>query len=67
MSTIKTIGIVALLILAFGIVGQMDYEDAIAEEHRYCEMVRGGHWPEYKPEVDCKRIDQQHMLRGVKL
>jgi hypothetical protein len=45
----------------------MDYQDAIKEEQHYCDMVREGHWPAYKPEIDCKRIDQEHMVRGIKL
>lgn len=67
MSTIKTVGIILLMILAFGIVGQMDYEDAIEQDKHYCDMVREGHWPNFKPEIDCKRIDPQHMTRGIKL
>jgi hypothetical protein len=67
MSMIKAIGVALLLIVAFGIVGQMDYEDAIEQDQHYCDMVREGHWPNFKPEIDCKRIDPQHMTRGVKL
>ena len=67
MSMIKTIGVWLLLLAAFLIVNQMDYEDAILEEQHYCDMVREGHWPAYKPEIDCKRVDQQHMVRGIKL
>ncbi len=61
MQTIKAIGVVLLLVMAFGIVGQMDYEDAIKEEQRYCDMVRDGHWPHYNKDIDCK------MVRGIKL
>jgi hypothetical protein len=67
MSTIKTIAVWLALLAAFLIVNQMDYEDAIKEEQHYCDMVREGHWPAYKPEIDCKRIDQEHMVRGIKL
>ena len=67
MSIIKTIGMWLFLLAAFLIVNQMDYEDAIKEEQHYCDMVREGHWPAYKPEIDCKRIDQEHMVRGIKL
>ena len=67
MSMIKTIGVWLFLLAAFLIVNQMDYEDAIKEEQHYCDMVREGHWPAYKPEIDCKRINQEHMVRGVKL
>jgi len=61
MSMIKTIGVWLFLLAAFLIVNQMDYEDAIKEEQHYCDMVREGHWPAYKPEIDCK------MVRGIKL
>ena len=67
MSMIKTIGVWLFLLAAFLIVNQMDYEDAIKEEQHYCDMVREGHWPAYKPEIDCKRINQEHMVRGIKL
>ena len=32
--------------------GTMDYEDAMAEEDHYCDMVNEGAWPNYR-EVDC--------------
>lgn len=67
MQAIKALGIGIFLILGFMFVNEMDYQDAIKEEQHYCDMVREGHWPEYKPEIDCKRIDQQHMVRGIKL
>ncbi len=35
-------------IIIFGFVGSMDYEDAIAVEEHYSEMVCSGHWPDYK-------------------
>ena len=28
------------------------YEDEIREQAHYCDMVKNGHWPNYK-EVDC--------------
>lgn len=38
--------IVALLVLAaFGLVGQMDYEDAVAQEAHCLAMVEAGSWP----------------------
>lgn len=61
MSMIKAIGAALFVIVAFGIVGQMDYEDAIEQERHYCDMVRDGHWPHYNKDIDCK------MVRGVKL
>lgn len=44
-----TIPVAMLLVLvAFGFVGQMDYEDAQAQEAHYCDMVKAGHWPDYQ-------------------
>lgn len=61
MSMIKAIGAALFVIVAFGIVGQMDYEDAIEQERHYCDMVRDGHWPHYNKDIDCK------MVMGIKL
>lgn len=35
-------------VLALGIVGRMDADDAQLEADHYCEMVKAGHWPDYK-------------------
>lgn len=35
------------LALMIGIVGQMDYEDAKAQEQHYTHMVCSGAWPDY--------------------
>jgi hypothetical protein len=51
---LKTTYIIAILMAALGIVGAIDYEDAVREEQHYCDMVKSGAWPAYKPEVDCK-------------
>ena len=42
--------VLALLItvLLFGFVGEADYEDVLAEEAFYIEMVCKGKWPDYK-------------------
>lgn len=37
----------ALAVVAFGIVGRMDVEDAKMQERRYCEAVERGEWPDY--------------------
>ncbi len=67
MSMIKAIGAALFVIVAFGIVGQMDYEDAVEQERHYCDMVREGRWPAYNQDIDCKRINQERMTRGIKL
>lgn len=40
-------GVIAIIIL-FGFVGAMDYEDAKQEEISYCENVKSGVWPDYE-------------------
>lgn len=42
-------GLIAVL-LAFGWVGESDYQAAQVEQEYYCEMVAGGRWPDYKSE-----------------
>jgi len=42
-----TIAITAVLAL-LGIVGRLDYEDQLAEQAVYCEMVKAGEWPDYQ-------------------
>lgn len=44
----KTTVVLLALLGLFGLVGAMDYEDQQAEQERYCEMVRGGLWPDYQ-------------------
>jgi len=46
---------IAALLTAFGIVGNMDYEDELQQAAHYETMVCDGHWPNYKDlEVNCK-------------
>lgn len=42
--------VLALVILAciFGYMGHMQHEDEQKETAHYCDMVRGGHWPDFK-------------------
>jgi hypothetical protein len=51
---LKTIYIIAIILAMLGIAGTIDYEEQLREEQHYCEMVKSGAWPAYKPEVDCK-------------
>jgi hypothetical protein len=41
------LGLVAF-VAVFGLVGAMDYEDAVQAETRYNTMVCDGLWPDYK-------------------
>lgn len=42
MSKLKKIAIALFMLAAFGLVGQMDYEDAVAREAYCLEMVGAG-------------------------
>lgn len=56
---LKAAGLIALLFLAYGIVGTMDYEDAVGQEELYKEMVCAGHWPDYddrRPDCSASKI-----------
>lgn len=48
MNNITTAAAIAVLLLAYGIVGAMDYEDAVVADRRYTEMVCAGYWPDYE-------------------
>jgi len=36
------------LLLLLGIVGNLDYQDEVAEANAYCRNVAEGIWPDYK-------------------
>lgn len=42
-ATLAAAAIVAAVLTA----GEMDYQDARAEQAHYCDMVQAGHWPDY--------------------
>jgi len=51
---------IAVVVVAFGIVGQQDYEDELRQVQNYCEMVKlheqtnGKHgWPAYNGKSMC--------------
>ena len=48
-------GIALLIAGAFLIVSDGDYNEAMAEHHYYCEMVRSGAWPDYE-QRDCEGV-----------
>lgn len=51
---IKFIGAIVFVAVAYGIVGELDYQDAIKQDQHYCGMVKSGAWPNYKPEIECR-------------
>lgn len=38
---------VLAVIVAIGIVGNMDYKDEVRQQIAYCENVKAGVWPDY--------------------
>ena len=48
----KKLFLASILLLIFGVVGKMDFDDAVAEEAHYCSMVASGAWPAYKGECN---------------
>lgn len=59
MKFVIPVALIAACLVVLGIVGQMDYEDALAEEANYCKMVRDGVWPDYDGiyEKVCKKYE----------
>ena len=57
----QAIGVFLILIVAFGIVGQSDFEEEQRQADQYCEMVKlwkqtngQSGWPAYNGEGVCK-------------
>lgn len=56
------------VIVAVGIVGNMDFQDEVRQQLSYCENVKAGVWPDYdgtyKTECTPQRIKEfQNILR----
>lgn len=47
------VGVLAFLLI-LGVVGRGDYDDAVAAERHYCEMVESKAWPAYNRNITCK-------------
>ena len=43
-------------LLALGILGRGDLEDARRAEQQYCQNVETGVWPHYNTAIECKQI-----------
>lgn len=43
----KIAAVFAILLVALGLVGTGDLEEAERQEAQYCSMVKSGHWPDY--------------------
>jgi len=53
--TKKLIGLIAALI-ALGLVGNSDFEDAQKQEREYCSNVKAGNHPAYDKLIKCEEI-----------
>lgn len=65
---VRNIAIIVGIVLALGIVGHMDFEDAQQEEISYCENVRDKVWPDYNGtyKSECLKIFSQQRLTTSK-
>lgn len=50
---VKKAILIAAIILIIGLVGQSDYEEELAAQRHYCNMVESGAWPPFNPETNC--------------
>ena len=53
---IKILAVIAVVAL-FGLVSQMDYEDAVSHGAHYCAMVESGVWPAYRDDIFCSKVE----------
>ena len=65
--TLTILGVVAFVAI-FGLVGSMDYEDAVAQQVLYCDNVAAKVWPDYegsyKTECTAEKLKEyQEILR----
>ena len=60
--------VVITLLLLIGMVGRLDYEDELAEEAFYEEMVCAGKWPDYKSlELYAVKLTEAQLGEAMKL
>lgn len=43
----RYVAAVLVVLLAYMVASQSDYEDAVEQDNYYNTMVCGGHWPDY--------------------
>lgn len=55
MKTRYKLAALAAVVALLGAVGQMDFEDEVAEQLQYCANVKAGIWPDYNKtfEAEC--------------
>lgn len=61
-NTIIGAAVVIALIALLGLVGNMDYQDEIAEADLYCKNVHELIWPDYKGIYEKECEDGRHYL-----
>ena len=67
MKTLKVIGCVIVLLLLIGTGHEMAYQDEIAEEEFYCDMIAKGFYSEtFRPERDCYEHMQENKHKNSK-
>lgn len=50
----KRVIFIAALIALIALINNMAYDDDVAQQEHYCEMVKTKAWPDYKG-IDCPR------------
>lgn len=48
--------VAGIALAALLLTGSMDFEDQMAEQANYCQQVKDGVWPNFKPEVKCNSV-----------
>ena len=67
MKTLKVVGYVIGLLLLISTGHEMAYQDEIAEEEFYCDMIAKGFYSEtFRPERDCYEHMQENKHKNSK-
>ena len=67
METLKSVGYVIGLLLLISTGHEMAYQDEIAEEEFYCDMIAKGFYSEtFRPERDCYEHMQENKHKNSK-
>lgn len=63
MHPLKLMSIGIIISVLFGIVGRMDYDDALLEADAYCGNVYSGLWPDYDKTYDKECKDGKYIRK----
>jgi len=47
MKQVAVVFLLLVLVAVFGVLGEMDRNDAVIEQAHYCSMVADGYWPDF--------------------